>query len=623
MKLFKNNAAIFIYALLSFLFMNFGIDGNAIQFFPTANSSLNAACIAAFLFFLYRRLIHWQLPDYKKGFYVLASILSAFFSFISVMGIFFSSELTLSISELLTDSFNNFIRFLLVFTGGFILFFFAIVSIGAVRERLGHRSSLISALHNAEEFIFSKKTYLKSLLIIALCWLPHLIIRYPGALPTDGVNSLLQYYGIRSYSTQHPIIYTQLLGIFCNLGNYLHNTGLGLFLLVLLQSAALLLVLAYTIQTMNRLGVPRWCSFAALLIFSIVPVFPGYATTLVIDVFYCAAILLLMNELAWYLFQPEQYKKSIRHLCLTATAVLCAFFRHNGFHVIAIILVFVAVREVFLIFKKEQTLRYTIIILACLAIPLCIGKINNSFLYQKYNATHVSTRATLALPLQQISRCVVAHGDEMLPEELASIHEILDWSVSEFRERYNPYNFDGIKHGFPKEVSAEWYPHFFKTWFGLLIKYPETCITATLQQNYCLFSPLKDNSKYYGNVRQGLEKVKNPDFTHVYELQEQKADMNQKLTRYYNSFSRFPFIGLYVNQGVMTLLLLGICLYALFDRNPKLLLLALPLLLTLAVTFVGPAAYGHPRYFFPVLYSMPLLFGLFLTGQGKAVPKNN
>ena len=92
---------------------------------------------------------------------------------------------------------------------------------------------------------------------------------------------------------------------------------------------------------------------------------------------------------------------------------------------------------------------------------------------------------------------------------------------------------------------------------------------------------------------------------------------------YYRQFDNIPFLGLYVNQGVMTLLLLGICLYALFDKNPRLLLLALPLLLTLGVTFIGPAAYGHPRYLFPILYSMPLLFGIFLTGKGKAAAITN
>lgn len=634
MKILKSNIAVFIYALLSFFFLSFEISNDSIILLPKPDSSIAAACIVVFLFLLYKRLTAWYPKEYKKGFHTLAAILSAFFSFASVMGVFFSADLSISITDLLTGKAGSAIRFLLVFAGGFVLFYLAIGAIGAARERLGYRKSLspsrgivpsgaAHALRKAEDFLFGKRSFLKTLCVMALCWLPHLIIRYPGAMPTDGVNSLLQYYGVRAYTTQHPIIYTQLLGRFCDFGASILDAGFGLFLLVLLQAAALLLALAYTIQTMDRLGVPRWCSFAALIIFSVAPVFPGYAAILIIDVFYCAAILLLMNELAWYLFQPDRYKKSWKHLCLTAVSVLCAFFRQNGFYVIAVVLLFVAISELCRIWKKEQTLRYTLTILAFLIVPLCIGKVNTSLLHSKYNATPVSARAMLALPIQQISRYVVSYGAEMDADDIAAIQKILTWDVSEYAEKYNPYNFDGIKRGFNFDATSDDLTGFLKTWFKLFFKHPETYINATLNQNYCLFSPLKDNTKYYGQVRKGLNKIESMDFTAVYELQEKTADINQKLTDYYYSFPRIPLIGLYVNQGVMTLLLLGICLYALFDRNPKLLLLALPLLLTLAVTFVGPAAYGHPRYLFPVLYSMPLLFGLFLTGLGKAAFKTD
>ena len=630
MRLLTQNITIFVYALLSFFFLNFEASGDSIVLLPKEGFSLCAACIVAFLFLLYKKLAAWYPKEYKKGFHVAAFILSAFFSFVSVMGVFFSADLSISISQLAAGSF---IQIFIVFAGGFVLFYFALGAIGVLRERIGHRVSLITdrkqssglarALHKAEDFVFGKKSCLKTILIMALCWLPHIIIRYPGSMPADGVNSLLQYYGVREYTTQHPIIYTQLLGRLCDLGDRIHDTSLGFFFMVLLQTLTLLLVLAYTLRTMNRLGVPRWCTFAALVIFSVVPVFPGYATLLIIDVFYCAAILLLMNELAWYLFYPDVYKKSWTHLCLTAVSVLFAFFRQNGFYVIAVLLLFVAIREFCLILKKEQTIRYAILILAFLAVPLGIGKVNTSLLHKKYNASNVSARAMLAMPIQQIARYVVSYGDEMEPEELESIQRVLDWEVSEFRENYNPYNFDGIKRGFRFDATSEDIKDFLKTWFRLFLKHPETYVNATLHQNYCLFSPLVDNSKYYYNVRKGLERIEDPDFSPVYEIWEQKSSINEKLMNYYRQFDNIPFLGLYVNQGVMTLLLLGICLYALFDKNPRLLLLALPLLLTLGVTFIGPAAYGHPRYLFPILYSMPLLFGIFLTGKGKAAAITN
>ena len=82
-------------------------------------------------------------------------------------------------------------------------------------------------------------------------WLPQIIVRYPCSIPIDSQVSLFQYYGLRKYTTQHPIIYTQLLGRFSDFGQALGNVSFGLFLLILLQCILLLLVLAYTIYTMK------------------------------------------------------------------------------------------------------------------------------------------------------------------------------------------------------------------------------------------------------------------------------------------------------------------------------------------------------------------------------------
>ena len=60
-------------------------------------------------------------------------------------------------------------------------------------------------------------------------------------------------------------------------------------------------------------------------------------------------------------------------------------------------------------------------------------------------------------------------------------------------------------------------------------------------------------------------------------------------------------------------MLLIIFLYALVEKRGKLLFLCMPLLLTLAVAFVGPMVLRQARYTYPIMYGLPLLFGLFLT----------
>ena len=180
---------------------------------------------------------------------------------------------------------------------------------------------------------------------------------------------------------------------------------------------------------------------------------------------------------------------------------------------------------------------------------------------------------------------------------------------------------DGIKWGFNDDATSEELKAFFQTWFQLFMKHPDTYIDATLNQNYCLFSPLKDNIKYYDSTRESLLEIDKVDFSEVYKQNNGNGILKKLTKEYYKRFCDIPLFGLYVNQGILDFLLLSICLYCLFDKNGKLLVVSLPLLLTLAVTFVGPAAHGHPRYTFPIAYAMPLFFGLYLGEWGCGAKK--
>ena len=291
------------------------------------------------------------------------------------------------------------------------------------------------------------------------------------------------------------------------------------------------------------------------------------------------------------------------------------FFRQNGFYVVAVLILFAVCREIYLILHRKQTIRWAILFLALLTVPLCIGKVNTSFLYEKYNVEKISTRAMFALPLQQTARYMLYHSDDLSDDELQSISSVIKYTPEEYASHYNPANYDGIKHGFNNNVSSRELLDFLHTWVKLFFRHPGTCINATLNQNYCLFSPLKDNSKYYLGVRKKIVQIKNPDYSDVYQAVYSNQEAKAALNSYYLEFSNIPILGLCVNQGFTDFLLLTVCLYALCKKNGRLLLLGLPLLLTLAVTFIGPAALGHPRYTFPIIYALPLFLGIFITSE--------
>lgn len=610
-----------LYALLTCLFFTFTVKGGSISFWAGKKRAAAGICIFLLLCVLCRWIIHRMALGYKKGFYCLLLIVCGFFSFVSVMGVFYSSGKNNGADIDFGDVFGSVTsvgKFLIVFAGGVLLFHMLSSALGVLRDICLRREVQWQkgAFKRIDSFLMEEKSFLKSCVFIAVFWLPQFILRYPGVPVVDTITCLSQYYGVTGYTTQHPIIYTQLLGRFADFGNKMGNVSAGMFLLILIQGAVLLLSFAYLLDTMKKFDAPRWLRWISLVLFAIAPVYAGYATVFLIDIFYCAFILILITELVWYLLKPEVYAGSWKHPALTAIAVLGMFFRHNGIYVALVTALVAAMREAYLLIRKKQKGKRTALILAVLLVPLVLGKANESALYKKYEVTHTSARAMLAVPLQQIGRYMRNNSDDLTEEEIKDIQAVMTYTPSEYGENYRPYNMDGVKWGFKNDASKEDMQKFWKAWLSLLKKHPETFVNATLNQNYCLFSPLQNNVKYYDSAKEKLTKIDAVDFGGMYEQVNSRGILKKVLKVYYRNFSNIPLVGFYVNQGIMDFLLLAICIYSLFDKNGKLLLAALPLLLTLAITFVGPAAMGHPRYTFPIIYSMPLLLGLFLRGKG-------
>ena len=296
-KILKHDLSIFIYAILSTLFFTFAITEDYV-FSLFSGSSVISSCILIVLFLAYKKIIRNQ-PEISGIFFqILAGIIVIVFTICSIMGVFYSADT--SLKSAIASQKLVLPELLLVFLGGAIFFRIMLKAVGSLPHL--HNIKIPETFETLFSFLFEKKCFLKSFIVMGILWLPHLIIRYPFTVPIDSEVSLLQYYGVRPYTSQHPIIYTQLLGRFSDLGTALGSPVIGLTILAFIQALCLLLVLAYTISTMNRFNVPRHWLFGTLIIFSVSPVIAGYVTSLLIDIFYNAAILLLIGGIAGYFY---------------------------------------------------------------------------------------------------------------------------------------------------------------------------------------------------------------------------------------------------------------------------------------------------------------------------------
>ncbi|MBT1174152.1 hypothetical protein JS530_01235 [Bifidobacterium sp. LC6] len=103
-------------------------------------------------------------------------------------------------------------------------------------------------------------------ILIALAWLPWLILTWPGAMRDDTLAQYLQASGLHHYYTQHPLFDTLMFKLFWDAGRTLFGTPLaGQSMYTAAQVAALAAGSAFMLCYIRKVGAPRWLLMLSLL----------------------------------------------------------------------------------------------------------------------------------------------------------------------------------------------------------------------------------------------------------------------------------------------------------------------------------------------------------------------
>lgn len=455
--------------------------------------------------------------------------------------------------------------------------------------------------------LLKEKPFIFSLIFILLCWLIYLIAFYPGILSPDPSYQILQYFGIdNKYSyysilidksviltNHHPVIHTLLLGSCIKIGIKLFNSfSIGLFIYTLIQTFILAATLSYTIKFMKEINVNEKYRKLCLFIYALVPVFPLYALSPVKDVIFGCLIILYVISLYKFIKNKcsMKVKDIVREIILI---ILIMLFRNNGFHVVLLSFPFL-----FLTSKKNLK-KYLLIFLVVISFYFSYNKV----ILPHFKITNGSVREMLSVPFQQTARYVKEHKNEVTKSEKKAIDKILDYDTID--KRYNPKLADPVKNKFNRYYTNNDLKNYFKVWFLELKKHPITYIEATINNTYGYFYPVETNWYVYIIPK----KIVN-DFGFNYSFN------SLYILRYVLSaialvFPYIPFIGLFVNIGFNTWILLFMLSYLLYKKNYKSIIYILPSLILLLVCFVSPAN-TYFRYALPNIFLMPTLFSMFI-----------
>lgn len=449
----------------------------------------------------------------------------------------------------------------------------------------------------AEAFLGEKSFRNVFLLLLAL-WAPVIILSYPGNLCYDFLGQIEQGLGMTDYSTHHPLLHTLLAGGIVKLGRLLTGSlNVGLFLYILLQAAALAAALAGTVVRLAKRRVSFVLRLAVICVYGFAPMYSNMVSTAIKDVPFMAAFIwyiLMLEELA---DQGVEDRKPLYWGKLLLAQVLVGLLRNNGIYVVVLTGIVIA-----FVYRKKLLL-YTV------ALPLVICLVINGALSLGCSAKQGSIGEMLSIPFQQTARYLQLYVGELTEEERGAIDGVLT-NAEMAAERYRPDIADPVKALCREDVDARRLASYFRVWLNGFFRHPAVYLEAFFAHVYGWFDPGVANAIRYeaesdlfrqGGLIPGMDKV---------------------LLFMYRFAEYIPFLAVLENVGVYTWLLFILGGIALRKKIRKGILLV-PLFISLLICMAAPCFYLHPRYAFPIMFTIPFLYGIMSGGVVSGGYTNN
>ena len=465
-------------------------------------------------------------------------------------------------------------------------------------------------------FIFEKHSFLAPLIIILVCWLPYVILFYPGVLMADSSNQIKQYFGLEisdSTSTNsvnlidenvkitnhHPVLHTVILGSCIQIGRKLVNDNFGIFIYTFLQMITLAISFTYIIYFMKKLKTNNYIRITTLLLFALFPIFPFYAMEITKDVPYTSAMIIYICQLYKIIkYYNNEKISNWRVASIIALCILVCLLRNNGLYSIILSLPFVA------IFNKVNRKRILLITLFIfifyelfLKVLLPVCKISNT-----------GVREMLSVPLQQTARYVKQYDNEITDEEKKVIDKLLNYET--LASRYVPERSDAVKNDFNKDATGEDLKNYFKIWFTQFFKHPNVYFESFINNYYGYFYLEEKTVEYTASY---IEKCDNRiNKTGEFKYSYKKKKNGRKAIKELLSISnKIPVISWITNLAINNWTILLIICYLLYIKKYKEIVYILPSFVTLLVCLISPVN-AYFRYSMPNIFAIPLIISIFL-----------
>ena len=466
--------------------------------------------------------------------------------------------------------------------------------------------------------ISPRKTFLISLAVLELFWLPAFLAYYPAVMSYDFNRQFGE--AVRGYEffyEYQPLIHTFLIRMFYLLGVRLGSPAAGFAVFSVLQS----LVLASSISagiayTMKKRG--RGSAIFWLILFALLPFNPVLAISMTKDILFSAVFAFMILIICGM----TERSSTLLWILFVLTGIVNILFRNNASYALIFLI------PAFLLAGKDLKLKIVTAVLSIVMIASGLGC--KTLIRESMGAIPGPEMEKYSVPIVQMVRVIKYQSQNLSPEE----YDILRKYVTDIEwGEYNPSIADSPKATISSYNSGAWigegntfvrdylklakaYPNdYFDAWVGLTIGY-----WYVGDRTYAEMLGYGDDTDYgmlFTFNYSGNEIVPEGIPSHSYLPSAEK--MYSHIING-NAFFDWPIISLLMKPAFYFWLFILSVFIALYKRSRKsIAVLAYPLMY-LGTMFLGPCV--NFRYIYPFIVSLPVILSFVISEKKEVSAKS-
>jgi len=483
-----------------------------------------------------------------------------------------------------------------------------------------------------------RRAFWKVFVLYLLCWLPYLVIFFPGISPGDTTRQIMMFFHLPTrvagrictdgidilYSAHHPLFLTFVFGSFYWIGVKLGNVLIGQLLYTIIQMAVCSLVYTFAIQELYFYGVRKRILCLVFLWTALHPGVNIHHVSMFSDEVFSLIFIVVSLLLARIVYSAgECLKKGSFCLYLFLGTLFLSLSKKPGWYLAAVTLFVFA-----LVYKRKELFA----VMALLILSFNVGF--EGILYDRLNVSPSGIQEMLSVPFQQTARFMRDYPGNIPEEEYQVIDRVLRAEI--IAKNYDPNRADNVKGQFRQGVTNPQLQAYFKVWLKEFFDAPSIYFASFFNGTYRYFD-LKPGGVGWGfydtysvqrffDAYAGLAdryNITEEDYKEiVLESPQNLRYARNSVKVLIRNLSQVPLFGSLLTIGFYFLLTFSAAVYLLYSRRAKEILILIPSFLLICVCLISPVN-GSVRYALPVICTIPYTLAILISPAAVAKARSH